>query len=129
MYSVSPFLHKNKYYYDNDDIQYNLLKDLQKLYNSNATIEDIQLEITALEKINNMYSNNTSEYNLILNLLKSNLQRIINLQKLLPGSNFNVDKPFNTAIVTSLNTKYVLYIQKYGVPDDGIFLEELLAEF
>jgi hypothetical protein len=129
MYSVTPFLHKHKYYYDNDDIQYNLLLDLQKLYDSNATIEDIQQQITTLEKINNIYINNTSEYNLILNLLKSNLQRIINLQKLLPGTNFNVDKPFNTAIITSLNMKYVLYIEKYGVPDDGVFLEELLAEF
>ena len=36
-------------------------------------------------------------------------------------SSFRVD--------TAIRTEYIKYIQKYGVPDDGIFIPSLLAEF
>lgn len=129
MYTFTPFYHKNKSYYDNDDIQRQYFLKIQTMCKTNATTEQIQEQLDKLANLNGMYTNNTTEYNLTYSLLQCANDKITQLEKMMPGNKFNVDIAFSTQIVTSIKSSYLLYIEKYGIPDDGIFLEELLMEF
>ena len=61
-------------------------------------------------------------------------QRIEQLQQERPCINGNPSSAYGMTfstfrVDTAIRTEYIMYIQKYGVPEDGIFIPSLLAEF
>lgn len=129
MYQISPYWHKAKFYYDNDTPQRPILEKIQKMYSENAPTALIQEEIKKLQKIGSVFMNNTVDCAISTNIIMIATDKVQTLENIVSGDKFKMDNAFETSIVTTVNTKYIKYIAKYGVPEDGIFLEELLAEF
>jgi hypothetical protein len=129
MYNNSPFWFKNKHYYEMEAPNKKRYERIKYMLLNNDPIENIKTVINDIDKFNSMFLYYTPLCETLYDILKINIDKIDNLSGLLNVNSFNVTKPFDTTITTTLNMQYVFYIQKYGVPDDGIFLEELLAEF
>lgn len=129
MYNNSPFWFKKKHYYEFEAPNKKRYDKIKKMLIENESIDNIKLVINDIDKFNNMFIYYTPLCGTLYDILKINIDKIETLEGMINKNSFTVAKPFDTTITTTLNMQYVYYIQKYGVPDDGIFLEELLAEF
>ena len=119
-------------YYTNPEVSNTKqIQNINDMLTSNAPFNEIQTLINNLGSESNLIMNgyDTCGCAGLLQLLQTEMNIIIELEKKIPSNRFNLVKPFDTNIKTVLKTDYVKYILKYGVPDDGVFLPELLAEF
>lgn len=131
MYYTRPFLSKGKHYYEKEaGLNKNTIIDLSKQLSDDRPSSEITETIALLKRKTSIFINHFDYYGCapLISIIEMMNEKIINLKNQIPEKKFTVDA-FNTSINTSLNMQYVLYIQKYGIPDDGIFLEELLNEF
>jgi hypothetical protein len=121
-----------RYYEEPEFFTKNDINKIKKMMADGYTPEDIQYELNKLKnkKKNFIYPENSDSCvcDVAIDLLLDQTQQIIELHALLPKTNFTLEA-FDTSIRAVLSWRHVRYIQKYGVPDDGIFLEELLNEF
>lgn len=149
MYYYKPFFHKYKNYYEEVIEVIEAPEDTTAINNlKNAiltgTIDDIRNAANNLPtdgggtggRPNNpnfknalVYGGGNCDCSIYIQVIQDSVQKMIQLDGQIPKPNFNVDKPFNTSMRTVLSWRHVRYIQKYGVPDDGVFVEELLNEF
>lgn len=132
MFYVKSKKDNNKYYYQQPELvdtqQVNNIIDMFNT-NGNTSMSDIQSLIISLDSgLKPLNSYDLCGCSSLINLLKIQMEKIIELEALIPKKLY-LAEAFNTSIPTVVNTAYVQYIQKYGVPNDGIFLPELLAEF
>ena len=132
MFYVKSKKDSNKYYYQQPELvdtqQVNNIIDMFNT-NGNTSMSDIQSLIISLDSsLKPLNSYDLCGCSSLINLLKIQMEKIIELEALIPKKLY-LAEAFNTSIPTVVNTAYVQYIQKYGVPNDGIFLPELLAEF
>lgn len=131
MYYTRPFFSKGKHYYEKEaELNKNTIIDLSKQLSDDRPSSEITETLALLKRKTSIFINHF-DYNgcaPLISIIEIMNEKIINLKNQIPEKKFTVDA-FNTSINTSLNMQYVLYIQKYGIPDDGIFLEELLNEF
>lgn len=129
MYSIEQKKNKCKHYYEygcNDP-------DIASLYNmvicKNNPSGDIITKVNKMIKTNNNIRNreNTCCDELLLIIQKITNQLIEEEKKPAFGNAFAITKEtINMTIPTIVSSKHVLYIQKYGVPNDGIFLQTIL---
>ena len=132
MYYVRPFFFKKKHYYEKEaNISKNDLDDLGQLLGDNATPDDIKNALDKLKKKSDVFINQIDycDCSIYIDYMNILLDKITDLENKIPRNNFSLVEAFNTSITSVLSWRHVKYIQKYGVPDDGIFLEELLNEF
>jgi hypothetical protein len=134
MFYVKSKKDNNKYYYEQPElVDTQKVNDIIDMFNNdsnNSNLSNIQSLVDSLDSISTLTTNG---YDLcgcltLVNLLKIQMNKIIELEKLIPKKSFLLT-PFNTNVETVINTAYIQYIQKYGIPSDGIFLPDLLAEF
>ncbi len=132
MYGNNPFYYKNKYYYEVEDVNLKEFRKIEKMLANNEPTSIIQASIDNLNRLNSIFINNSSAQQCpAMAILTASISKILLLETIIAKKNtFKVTiTPIEAAIKTEINLKYVKYIQKYGIPDDGVFLPELLAEF
>lgn len=132
MYGVNPFFYKHKFFYDYEDNNLKEFKKIEKMLANNEPVSAIQASIDNLERLNDIFINNTKAMQCpTMGILTASISKMSILEGIIARKNvFNVTSiPIETSIRTEINIKYFRYIQKYGVPDDGIFLPDRLAEF
>ena len=132
MYGSNPYYYKHKFYYEAEDVSLKEFRKIEKMLANNEPVAAIQASINNLERLNSIFLNNTRAQQCpTMAILTASISKISILETIIAKKNlFSVTTvPIETSIKTEINLKYVKYIQKYGVPDDGIFLPELLAEF
>lgn len=130
--SADPRADKTKYYYTQGELfTVDEIVAIEDLYTSNTPFNQIQTIINNLGSGNNVFNNGFDPCGCasLIQLLQIQMNLIIDLESKIPKVRFNMIDPFDTVIPTEVKLDYVKYIQKYGVPDDGVFLPELLAEF
>jgi hypothetical protein len=150
MYYYKPFFHKYKNYYQEvifeeeqpptDTIKIDNFKNALL----NGTIDDIKNAVANLPTgtggdgtgrnpnlINAIIygGSGNCDCSIYIQLIQDSVNKIVELDGKIPRPNFNVTQAFNTSMKTVLSWRHVKYIQKHGVPDDGVFIEELLNEF
>ena len=130
MYSTNKCSHNKIYYSQPTDVDTELLKEINDLLNKNSKISIIKPLVNKLDKFSDVMINYTDSNGLLalINLLKLQVDKNIDLENRLSTNRF-ATKSFTTTIKTVINARYVKYIEKYGIPCDGIFIPELLAEF
>jgi hypothetical protein len=139
----SNLIFRNKHYYSNEDlVQINKINNIKNLIKNtdnidfNNPLEVIKYGENVRDAINDLKKNNTIINNIdncdrleLIELIEIKNNRLLDIEYKLNRNNTFMVEGFNTIISTSISPKYILYIQKYGVPNDGIFIEELLQEF
>ena len=129
MYSTSSS--KKSIYATHSSVNSDLLKQIIELLNKNGSkLSDIKLLINDLDPFSQVLTNYSDMNGLIalVKIINIQIDKNIALEKQLLMKHY-VSKSFNTTIKTVINTQYIKYIEKYGIPNDGIFIPELLAEF
>ena len=91
--------------------------------NINKIIDSLILSIDCETKID-YYEKKIQNLNKCLELQKKNYEEELQNKKKLNGC-------LTTEVKINVNIKkeYLLYIKKYGVPKDGVFIPSLLCEF
>jgi hypothetical protein len=130
MYSKNSCSHGKKYFTQPTNIDTDLLKEIIDLLNKNTKMSIIKPLIDKLDPFSHVIENYTDRNGLmgLIELIKIQIEKNTDLEKKLLMRHY-VSKSFNTTIKTVINIKYIKYIEKYGIPNDGIFMPELLAEF
>jgi hypothetical protein len=130
MYSTNKCYHNKIYYSQPTEIDTELLKEISDLLNKNSKMSIIKPLVNKLDEFSDVMINYTDSNGLValINLLKLQLDKYSELENKLSMTRY-ATKSFNTTIKTVINARYVKYIEKYGLPCDGIFIPELLAEF
>jgi hypothetical protein len=129
MYYVKPLFFKKKHYYEKEaEICNKAIKDLCILLDGTST--DIKNQLDKFKKPS-IFTNqiNDCSCSIFIKCIDKLVDKITDLENKICNKNFSLVKAFDTSIKSVLSPRYVHYIKKYGVPDDGIFLEELLSEF
>lgn len=121
-----------KYYENPEILGKNDINKVNEMFSNGSSPEEIQSELIKMKNKKNNFIYSELDpgcgCDAALDLLLAQTQKIISLEAQLPKTNFTLEA-FDTSIRAVLSWRHVKYIQKYGVPDDGIFLEELLNEF
>jgi len=130
MYALNKCSHHKKFYLEPTSIDVNLLKEIIDLLNKNTKMSDIKPLIDNLDPFSKVMINYSDSNGImtLLELIKIQVDKNTELEKKLTMRHY-ATKSFNTTIKTVINTQYVKYIEKYGIPNDGLFIPELLAEF
>jgi hypothetical protein len=131
-YYVKTDTRKDKFYYIEDDlIDKQEIQNINDMFSANKPFNDIKVILDNIGSGIDLFANGYDPCGCaaLIDLLKIQMDIILNLESRLPQVRFNMIEPFDTVIQTEVKLDYVKYIQKYGVPDDGVFLPELLAEF
>ena len=112
------------------NINIEIVNEIIELYNINSELADIKLLIDQLDLFTQVLQNYTDINGIIIliKLLKIQINKNIKLENDLANRYYKM-MSFDTSIKTIINDKYVKYIQKYGIPEDGIFIPILLNEF
>ena len=129
MYSSNKCSHHN-FYPEPTSVDVNLLKDIIDMLNRNTKMSDIKSLIDNLDPFSKVMINYTDPNGImtLIDLIKIQIDKNTELEKKLTMRHY-ATRSFNTTIKTVINTQYIKYIEKYGIPNDGIFMPELLAEF
>lgn len=130
MYSTNKCSHAKKFYSQPTSVDTELLKEIIDSLNKNAKMSIIKPLVDKLDPFSEVLTNYTDTNGLIalINLVKLQVDKNVDLERKLLMRHYTT-RSFNTTIKTVINTQYIKYIQKYGIPSDGIFIPELLAEF
>lgn len=103
-------------------------------------MSDLETTLTNLEKeksklsaesesfyqtINKFFNNNNISYSYVDNMIKMINILLTNIKK----KNPNVGLQIEQKILVGLKEAYLLYMEKYGIPEDGVFDEVKLKEF
>lgn len=116
----------------NSQSDFNILLNYSELLSKWPSIKDDALQRTqAVSKIVNM--ENTFEFldKTLKNLIENN-SKISSLQNQLQDKNLyvlqygDIQQKVHISLNCAIDLKYIKYIELYGIPDDGIFHEELL---
>jgi hypothetical protein len=104
-------------------IAINTLKKNLDILMETSTMIDIYK--TTIQTQENIIQNNTT----VVEIYKKNIDDLQTVVKQISGSDTAITVTTHAPINITIKTEYILYMQKYGLPKDGIFLENKLLEF
>jgi hypothetical protein len=130
MYSSHKCSRAKKFYVEPTNVNVDLLKEIIDLLNKNTKMSVIKPLIDNLDPFSKVLINYTDPNGImtLIELIKIQIDKNTELEKKLTMRHY-ATRSFNTTIKTVINTQYIKYIEKYGIPNDGLFIPELLAEF
>jgi hypothetical protein len=130
MYSSHKGSRTKKFYIEPTNVNVDLLKEIIDLLNKNTKMSVIKPLIDNLDPFSKVLINYTDPNGImtLIELIKIQIDKNTELEKKLTMRHY-ATRSFNTTIKTVINTQYIKYIEKYGIPNDGLFIPELLAEF
>jgi hypothetical protein len=128
MYSRNYYKYKPYYVYDIFNCK--KLKDIKKMLTNNVAYTVIKESIEKLIKPSKLFLNlqDNCGYN-CLEIIRLQIDKLIQCAgtgNVLLAVDPNIISPIITNIETKIDIRYVNYIMKYGVPENGEFNEELL---
>jgi hypothetical protein len=128
--STGKCAHQKKFYIQPTSVDTQLLKEIIDLLNKNTKMSIIKPLIDKLDPFSSVMINYTDSTGLmdLIKLTKLQIEQNVELERKLLMRHY-ITRSFNTTIKTVINFKYIKYVQKYGMPEDGIFVQELLDEF
>jgi hypothetical protein len=123
MYSLN--FYKYKPYYVSDVLDCKKIANIKKMLKNNVSYSIIKESIDELVKESRLFINLIDNCS-CLEIIQIQIDRLIQQSSSSTSKQIAAFDPIITTIETKLDMRYVNYIIKYGVPENGEFNEELL---